>query len=305
MRNSARIYIFMLACIVMIGACMISFADDAAGSDITRFFALVIGNGKYPASNMDPLPETATDAAAMKTALENMNPAWTVAEAYNIKGCEFVPAMEEAFRDASEGDVCLFYYTGHGGYDADYYAGALKGTDVNTPGVNYTDALLPLKELADTLDRLCPGEVIVILDSCGSGSAVWNGEPLEGMTTDGTDLELLNSDETTRVGDLRRERFSVLASCEHGDWSYPFPDDDPRTSDVFTYCLLQALGCTPEGAYTGAMRADAHGDRMLTLKETADCARALHEELRNTLPDDFPFQIFQFWGEEDKVLFRR
>ena len=305
MRNSARIFVFMLVCIVMTGACMIPFAGDAAGSDVTRFFALVIGNGKYPASNMDPLPETATDAAAMKTALENMNPAWNVAEAYNIKGCEFVPAMEEAFRDASEGDVCLFYYTGHGSYDADYYAGALKGIDVNTPGTNYVDALLPLKELADTLDRLCPGEVLVILDSCGSGSAVWNGEPLEGMTTDGTDLELLNSDETTRVGDLRRERFSVLTSCEHGDWSYPFPDDDPRTSCVFTYCLLQALGCTPEGAYTGTMPADADGDGMLTLKETADCARALHEELRNTLPDDFPFQIFQFWGEEDKVLFRR
>ena len=305
MRNSARILVFMLACIVMIGACMTSFADKVTESDNPRFYALVIGNGKYSASNMDPLPETATDAAAMKTALENMNPAWNVAEAYNIKGCEFVPAMEEAFRDASEGDVCLFYYTGHGSYDADYYAGARKGIDVNTPGTNYVDALLPLKELADTLDRLCPGEVIVILDSCGSGSAVWNGEPLEGMTTDGTDLELLNSDETTRVGDLLRERFTVLASCEHGDWSYPFPDDDPRTSCVFTYCLLQALGCTPEGAYTGTMPADADGDGMLTLKETADCARALHEELRNTLPDDFPFQIFQFWGEENKVLFRR
>ena len=53
------------------------------------------------------------------------------------------------------------------------------------------------------------------------------------------------------------------------------------------------------------MPADADGDGMLPLKETADCARALHEELRNTLPDDFPFQIFQFWGEEDRVLFRR
>ena len=53
------------------------------------------------------------------------------------------------------------------------------------------------------------------------------------------------------------------------------------------------------------MPADADGDGMLPLKETADCARALHEELRNTLPDDFPFQIFQFRGEEDTVLFRR
>ena len=175
MRNSARIFVFMLVCIVMTGACMISFAGDAAGSDVPRFFALVIGNGKYLAEDMEPLPETATDAAAMKTALENMNPAWNVAEAYNIKGCEFVPAMEEAFRDASEGDVCLFYYTGHGSYDADNYAGALKGIDANTLGENYADAFLPLKVLADTLDRLCPGEVIIILDSCGSGSAVWNG----------------------------------------------------------------------------------------------------------------------------------
>ena len=79
----------------------------------------------------------------------------------------------------------------------------------------------------------------------------------------------------------------------------------PGPRCVFTCCLLPALGCTPEGTRTGAMPADADGDGMLPLKETADCARALHEELRNTLPDDFPFQIFQFRGEEDTVLFRR
>ena len=305
MRCCARPFVFLLACIVLTGACMISFADHAGERDTPRFFALLIANGEYLSDELDPLPETFTDAAAMKTALENMNPAWTVTEVHNITGREFVPVMEKAFRDVSEGDVYLFFYTGHGSFDADRYPGALKGIDANTLGENYADEFLTGKELADTLGRLCPGEVIVILDSCGSGSAVWNGEPLAGMTTDGADLELLNSDEMTRVGDLRRERFTVLASCEHGDWSYPFPDDDPRTSCVFTYCLLQALGCTPEGAYTGTMPADADGDGMLTLKETADCARALHEELRNTLPDDFPFQIFQFRGEEDKVLFRR
>ena len=305
MRQCARLFVFLLACIVLTGACMPSFAEGAVERDAPRCFALVIGNGEYLSSELYPLPETAMDTAAMKAALEGMNPAWTVAEAHNIKGREFVPAMEEAFRNVSEGDVCLFYYTGHGSYDADRYPGALKGIDENTLGENYTDAFMTIKELADTLDRLCPGKVIVILDSCGSGSSIWNGEPLEGLVTPETDLELLNSDEMTRVGDLRRERFTVLASSEHGDWSYPFPDDDPRTSCVFTYCILQALGCSPEGAYTGAMPADTDGDGALTLGEVADYTRAFHEELRETLPDDFPFQIFQFYGEEDTVLFRR
>ena len=31
----------------------------------------------------------------------------------------------------------------------------------------------------------------------------------------------------------------------------------------------------------------------------------LRSLLRETLPDDFPFQVFQFFGEEDTVLFRR
>ena len=265
----------------------------------------MIGNGEYLAEDMEPLPEMLTDAAAMKAALEGMDPAWTVAEAYNVTGREFAPALEEAFRDVSEGDVCLFYYGGHGSYDMDNYPGALKGVDANTLGENYADAFMTVKELADTLDRLCPGQVIVILDCCGSGASIWNGEPLEGMMSYETDLELLNSDEMTRVGDLRRERFTVLAACEYGEWAYPFPDDDPRKSCVFTYCILQALGCTPEGACTGTVPADADGDGALTLGEVTDYTRAFHEELRETLPDDFPFQVFQFFGEEDTVLFRR
>ena len=100
-------------------------------------------------------------------------------------------------------------------------------------------------------------------------------------------------------------RFTVAAATEHGDWAYPFPDDEPRRSCVFTYCILQALGCTPEGVFTGTVPADADGDGALTLGEVAEYTRALHEELRDTLPEDFPFQIFQFYGEEDTVLFRR
>lgn len=282
-----------------------SFADNPAENDDTRFYALLIGNGEYLSDDMEPLPETLTDVAAMKTALESMSPAWTVTVSYNVTGRKFAPVIEEAFRNASEGDVCLFFYTGHGSYDADNYLGALKGIDANTLEENYADAFMTMGELADTLERLCPGKVIVILDSCGSGSSIWNGEPLEGMMSYDTDLELLNSDDMTRVGDLRRERFTVLAACEHGDWAYPFPDDDPRTGCIFTYCILQALGCTPEGAHTGTMPADTDGDGTLTLGEVADYTRDLHEELRETLPDDFPFQIFQFFGEEDTVLFRR
>ena len=300
MRCFSRLFVFLLACFVLAGACVPSLADGAP-----RYYALVIGNGEYlDNETMAPLPEAIADASSMKAALENMDPAWSVTEAYNITGREFVPVMEEAFRDVTEDDVCLFFYAGHGAFDVEMYPGAPKGIDVNTLGENYADAFFPLKELADTLDRLCPGRVIVILDSCGSGAAIWNGEPLEGLATTG-DPEVLNTDPTTRVGDLRRDRFTVLAACEYGEWAYPFPDDDPRTNCVFSYCILQALGCTPEGAYTGAMPADKDGDGMLTLREITDYTRALHEELRETLPEDFPFQIFQFWGDGDTVLFRR
>ncbi len=50
---------------------------------------------------------------------------------------------------------------------------------------------------------------------------------------------------------------------------------------------------------------DTDGDGALTLGNVAEYTRAVHEERRDTLPDDFPFQIFQFYGEEDTVLFRR
>ena len=115
--------------------------------------------------------------------------------------------------------------------------------------------------------------------------------------------------EPARADGGRREKtFEYFSLCRYNGTGLsiklPVPAYPGRAA-FFTCCLLQALGCTPEGTRTGAMPADADGDGMLTLKETADCVRALHEELRNTLPDDFPFQIFQFRGEEDTVLFRR
>ena len=175
MRCPGRQFVFLLTCIMLIGTCTLSFADDAAGNGAPRYFALLVGNGEYLDENMEPLPETTTGVSAMKAALESMNPAWSVVEAYNIAGREFALVMEETFRDVSEGDVCLFYYAGHGSFDADNYPGALKGIDANTLKENYADAFMTVKELGDTLSRLCPGEVIVILDSCGSGSAIWKG----------------------------------------------------------------------------------------------------------------------------------
>ena len=280
-------------------------ADSAAENSNPRCFALLISNGQYLNTEMYELPSAYEDTAAMKNALEGMNPAWIITEAHDVTGACFVPAMENAFRDAGEDDICLFYYAGHGSYDADNHPGALKGIDAGMLEENYADAFLSTQELGDTLERLCPGKVIVILESCGSGSAIYNGEPLTGLVSPVTDIELLNSDEMTRVGGLRRKRFTVAAATEHGDWAYPFPDDDPRLHGIFSYCILEALGCSPDGTYTGSMPGDQNGDGMLTLGELMDYTRSLYQELRPTLPEDFPFQAFQFYGDRDTILFRR
>ena len=273
----------------------------------TNCFALIIGNEKYTA--IDPLTSVPNNVRAMQTALGGLSQSWQITTKRDLMAKQIPGAIQEAFKGATADDLCLFYYCGHGCNDTDWEPGSLQGVtydgdDAGEAGNDY----LPAARLASALDRACPGRVIVILDSCGSGSYIYNGEPLswELPAFNTAILRAFSSGAAaySGTGDLLGEKYTVLTACEHGDWGYNVKMNGCDVG-VLTWCLLHAMGCQfPSGSYSGSMPADTNGDRVLTLQETFQGAKEAYQIIRSKFAD-LPQQMFCSHGDAGMILFRR
>ena len=198
--------------------------------------------------------------------------------AYNAK-----VAIASAFAGADADDVSLFFIATHGDYYSpeDQYAGGL--CMVNADG-EYD--WLEISDLAEALSKV-PGKVIVILESCGSGAAIYeNGGPKRGGRSYDTSLnsaaikafsaadgpaapqeEIFYFDESgqvisgtslRKIGDFRREKFYVLTASQYMQMSW---GTEAGPYNFFTYDLTNGVGTS------GAMPADTDGSGTLTLEE--------------------------------------
>ncbi len=130
----------------------------------TAHYALLIGQPYENSGELQPLPGCKGDVYSFEHMLDLMDatPYETVTR-FDLNADEILSEIANAYRSACPGDVCLFYYSGHGHRSDDAAMnGALVGAD---------NRLVALYELISALDA-CPGDKIVILDSCYSGSAV-------------------------------------------------------------------------------------------------------------------------------------
>ena len=244
-----------------------------------RYFALIIANSKYKYHDWAPdLPGAKNDGAAMKKALTALG--WKVKLVENATYSGIVNAVNSYFKGKLPTDVCLFYYTGHGDDSTSFAAGSLAGVD-------YSGSVMQLylpEELRRAMLNNTKGQVIILLDSCGSGSGVYSNGDGEEQThnpknfTEGVMNAFsgyLGGGVEENTGELLNSRFAVLAACKHGTVSsdiYFVNSSDriiARRGGVFTYSLISSMGCSyPGGAYGGKLTADSNGDKKLTLKET-------------------------------------
>ena len=172
-------------------------------------------------------------------------------------------AIEETFANADADDVSLFYFSGHG--DASSYsfgAGAL--VTVEDFGTDWVDLLTLSLWL-----RCVPGKVIVFIDSCGSGAAIYgSGRSSANAAAEAArfnqavidafaaaDMTIVNGD-AENTGDFRESKFCVLTSSGYREDSYVYRFKEGKYS-LFTY--YAARGC--KGA------ADKNGDKYITLNE--------------------------------------
>ena len=137
----------------------------------TAYRALLIGNWDYPGTGSD-LEGPRYDVEDMSAALSGLpGTPWSCTTRMNLKARAIPSAITSAFSGATDADVSLVYYSGHGSVSTG--GSCLVGTDLSPCYAS---------DLRAALDRI-PGRKILIIDACDSGGLI----PGEVVTADGAE----------------------------------------------------------------------------------------------------------------------
>ena len=261
----------------------------ASSKSEPMYRALLIGNNDYAYPN-SPLSGCINDMNAMSKLLRSFSNGFICTTKPNQTKSGILSAISSTFAGATENDVSLFYYAGHGSGSTSYvdstYSGALCGVD-NT---NLTS-----KELADALSKV-PGRVIVILDSCFSGAMInrdaggdlsdtetfnqgtedelaameaFNQSMIDAFTAQDTTV-LLSDDAVFDVGELAKSKFVVFTGASKMQTS-----GETSGQGLFTTAFVTGGGCTyGSSTYNGSMPADSNKDKRLSVAEIGSYSRS-------------------------------
>ncbi len=174
-------YIYTVRCMTDDGSKYAS-SYDKDGLSITFYStvyrALLVGE-----VNFDPVCErNGGDVDLMSAMLAGVTgptgSKYSVTERTDLSRAQLISAISSTFGAATENDVSLFFIATHGdSVSSGEYAGALILADSSGSITS-----IKLDELADCLSAV-QGKVIVILESCGSGAAIYeNSASSDSMT---------------------------------------------------------------------------------------------------------------------------
>jgi len=216
-------------------------------------------------------------------------------------------AIQKTFRDTTDDDVSLFFIATHGDSTSDgelivSFLGGLNDADISA---YMGDDCITFDTLAYWLKTYVRGEVIVILESCGAGSAIYDpgeensakkasafspeafaSKAVGAFSTADPGLPKVAGDGAKSTGDLRQPKFYVLAAARHHELSWGTEGDYMGNSyNYFTTWLVDGVG---NGR---SVPADKDGNRIVTLNE-------LFRYIRD-VGDKYPF-----YDESGKVYYQ-
>ena len=201
--------------------------------------------------------------------------------------------IQSAFAGATENDVSLFFIATHG--DSEHegelvmpFLGDISSQDDVDAYQADPKRNLSFSTLASWLNGV-PGEIIVILESCGSGSSIFISEEEENRDNSPAAMASPSrksaysassfvsaasrafsghSIPAADVGELRQNKFYVLAAARHQENSEGGEASDPTDSfNWFTTWLLNGIGSSASSP------ADTNRDGLITLTELYDYIR--------------------------------
>ncbi|MFQ5652771.1 MAG: SIR2 family protein, partial [bacterium] len=122
---------------------------------------------------------------------------------------------------AGEGDLLLFYFSGHGVAEAG--ESYLLPRDARLSALKHT--AVAMHDVRELLEQSPARAKVIMLDACHSGASIGKAEPI------------MTPEFIQRVFE-EAEGMAVLASCKQGQQSWEWRD---KNRSVFTYYLLEAL----------------------------------------------------------------
>lgn len=250
--------------------CKVTVVSESSGDVVYR--ALLIGEVAFrPACARNK-----ADVLAMQRMLKNVTGpdggSYSISKRYDLSAVQVLNAISKTFAGADDDDVSLFFIATHGDVDKDTpkaYAGSLAMTSGGD---------LLLSDLANALEAV-PGKVIVVLESCGAGAAVYaNNSAGDRKTlyeeykqrTEAFDAAVIkafaDADSAAlraNTGEFRvKNKFYVLTASRYQELSWGWESGDPETSyNYFTLWLTQGVGVY------GDMPADTNRNGRTTLNE--------------------------------------
>ena len=299
--------------------CKVTVKSGTSGETVYR--ALLIGEENF--SGQSVCTRNRGDVTAMTNMLNSITgPAggsFSIIKKYDLSASQVLSAVKNAFSGADDDDVSLFFIATHG--DVDYtgdYAGALA--------MSPSGSLL-LKDLANALNAV-PGKVIVVLESCGAGAAVYpNGgnsnndgkalyEDIKRRATQfdeavirafsgadpGIVVTLQPNDVQANTGEFRVDnKFYVLTASRYQELSWGMESGKSETSyNYFTMWLTQGIGTS------GAMPADANNNNQTTLDELYRYISKVGDDYQFRTDSGVYYQHVQVYpADSDYVLFCR
>ena len=271
-----------------------------------RHRALLIGQSDYQGTRND-LKAPGLDAKCMSTMLKGLADDYTCTIKLNLRAVDIGRAIDKAFKDATEDDVSLFFYSGHGaGAElSSPYNGALVGVDMS---------YFLTSDLAEHLSAV-KGRVIVIIDACRSGAFIQRNN--SNSSPENPDPNAFNQAIidalvgytdvlSSNSGELRKPKFIVITACRADQNSVEVRFRGQNYSQgLFTSVLLDGMGCSyPKGTYSGSMPADKNNDGNITPSELVPYIRTVVRELSADSKDiDQTAQYYYPDGKE--VMFSR
>ncbi|MBQ3269502.1 MAG: Ig-like domain-containing protein [Clostridia bacterium] len=237
--------------------------------------ALLVGENHFPGSGMSDLPGS-RDVALINGVLSGVKgPSgsdWAITCLTDLTAGQIRDAIRSTFAGAEEGDVSLFYISTHGdeteGFDGNFpeYAGYLQ-TYPDYAWYNWYDRnTLTLVALASWLGEV-PGQVIVLIDSCGSGAAIYGAMDASHYTPEGFDRAVVDAFRDADVGVMapsmdrgafvRENKFYVLTSADYREMGWSLKGK----YSYFAKWLSDGIKTR------GRMPADADKNHMTTLHE--------------------------------------
>lgn len=242
-----------------------------------NIYALLVGIDRYSPDSViqiPPLKGCENDIRAIETYLKNkIVGKWNLREPRLLTNQQATrEAIIEGFQNflcqAESDDIALFYYSGHGGQEKsseefwhlerDHLNETLVCYDSRTPQ-NHDLADKELRYLLVQVAKKNP-RIIVILDSCHSGSGTRNipqgvrlapedtrDRPLssfifaEDLTFTNRLLTSSKVDKKKTGIDLPKGRHILLAACRDYQYAKEYQGDDGQARGIFSYFFLKSL----------------------------------------------------------------